>query len=53
LSHGCGEQFLLRSFVAIEFTPDATFMQDHDAIAHPDQFGQLARYEQDSFARIG
>jgi hypothetical protein len=53
LSHGRGEQILLRGFVAIEFTADAAFMHDHDAIAHPDQFGQLARYEQHSFARIG
>ena len=42
LSHGCGEQFFLGRFVAIKFTAAATFVQNHDAIAHPNQFGQLA-----------
>jgi hypothetical protein len=53
LPHRCGEQFFRGRFVAIEFTADAAFMQYDDSIAHSDQFRQLARNEENCFARIG
>ncbi len=52
LPHCRGEQSFLRGFVAIEFTTDTTFVQNQDAIAHPNQFRHFARHEKNSFARI-